>query len=179
MTRNEKKAFWINAYNALTLRLIVDKYPLILGGIRTINWGQPWDIKLKAANLDISLGEIEHNILRKWDPADPRIHFVLNCASLGCPKLPTKPFDPQHLDQQLHYETRRFINDHEKIRLDKRANILYYSELFIWYREDFLVVSNNILEYIQKYLNDADKAFLGSQDVELKKIKYDWGLNKQ
>jgi len=179
MSRNEKKAFWINAYNALTMNLIVDKYPLKFGGIRTINWGQPWKIKMKAANREISLGEIEHEILRKWDPADPRVHFVLNCASIGCPKLPNKPFDPQRLDQQLHFETKRFINDHEKVKLDREENILYHSELFNWYEDDFLVVANDKLGYIKRYLNKEDRAFLESHDVILKKIKYDWGLNKQ
>jgi len=179
MSRNEKKAFWINAYNALTMRLIVDKYPLKLGGIRTINWGRPWSIKMKAANQEISLGDIEHKILRKWDPADPRVHFVLNCASIGCPKLPNKPFDPERLDQQLHFETKRFINDPEKVKLDREANILYYSELFNWYEDDFLVVTDNKIGYIKKYINDDDRTYLEDHEVELKKIRYDWGLNKQ
>jgi len=179
LSRNEKKAFWINAYNALTVHLIVDKYPLKFGGIRTINWGRPWSIKMKVANQEMSLGDIEHKILRKWDPADPRIHFALNCASIGCPKLPNKLFDPQRLDQQLHYETKRFINDPEKVKLDREANILYHSELLNWYEEDFLVVASDQLEYIKKYLNDDDKIYLENNNVVLKSIKYDWGLNKQ
>ena len=95
---DEKKAFWINAYNALTMRLIVDHYPMRFGGIRSINWGRPWGIKMKVAGKELSLGEIEHEILRKWDPIDPRIHFAINCASIGCPKLPNRHFNPEKLD---------------------------------------------------------------------------------
>jgi len=179
MSDIEQKAFWINAYNALTMQLIVDKYPLKLGGIRTINWGRPWSIKMRVAHRDLTLGDIEHNILRKWDPPDPRVHFALNCASIGCPKLPIKFFDPQQLDEQLDFETRRFMNDAQKISLDRQDNILYYSELFNWYEDDFLIVADDKLSYIKQYLNDEDRTYLDSHEVTLQIIKYDWGLNKQ
>jgi len=179
MSPNQQKAFWINTYNALTMQLIVDKYPLKLGGIRTINWGRPWSIKMRVAHRDLTLGDIEHNILRKWDPPDPRVHFALNCASIGCPKLPVQVFDPQKLDEQLDFETRRFMNDPQKISLDRQNNILYYSELFNWYEDDFLIVANDKLSYIKRYLNDEDRAYLDDHEVALQIIKYDWGLNKQ
>lgn len=179
LSLDEQKTFWINAYNALTLKLIVDNYPLKLGGIRTINWGRPWSIKIKVAGRELSLGDIEHEILRKWDPIDPRIHFAINCASIGCPKLPNKPFFPETLDQQLDFETRRFVNDKQKVRLNRVENVLYHSEIFNWFEEDFLVVAPNILEYIKKYINDDDKNYIEKNSVNLKKIDYDWGLNKQ
>jgi len=179
MTKTEQKAFWINAYNALTMQLIVDKYPLKLGGIRTINWGRPWSIKMRVAHQDLTLGDIEHNILRKWDPPDPRVHFALNCASIGCPKLPKQPFDPQRLDEQLDFETRRFMSDPEKVNLNKASNVLYHSDLLNWYEDDFLVAAEDKLSYIKKYLNEEDRAYLDTHKVTLKKIKYDWGLNDQ
>lgn len=179
MSNMEQKAFWINAYNALTMQLIVDKYPLKLGGIRTINWGRPWSIKMRVARQDLTLGDIEHGILRKWDPPDPRVHFALNCASIGCPKLPVQVFDPQKLDEQLDFETRRFMNDPQKISLDRQNNILYYSELFNWYEDDFRIVADDKLSYIKRYLNEEDRAYLNAHEVTLKIIKYDWGLNKQ
>lgn len=179
MSDIEQKAFWINAYNALTMQLIADKYPLKFGGIRTINWGRPWSIKMRAAHRDLTLGDIEHNILRKWDPPDPRVHFALNCASIGCPKLPNKVFDPRRLNEQLDFEARRFINDPQKVRLNRATNTLHYSELLNWYEEDFLVVAEDKLSYIKKYLNEGDRAYLDAHEVILRIIKYDWGLNKQ
>jgi len=181
LSDNEKKAFWINAYNALTMRLIVDHYPLKFGGIRTINWGKPWSIKMKVADQELSLGDIEHEILRKWDPMDPRIHFAINCASIGCPKLPNTYFDPQRLEEQLDHETRRFINDLQKVQLDKTKNILYHSAIFNWFKEDFLRNHPDKLTYILKYINKSDKEYILSNkdDIKLKELKYDWGLNKR
>ena len=134
---------------------------------------------MKVAGQDISLGEIEHEILRKWDPVDPRIHFAINCASIGCPKLPDKVFDPQRLDQQLHFETKRFINDSDKVKLDRDENILYYSAILDWFEEDFLAVTADKLSYIKKYINENDRAFLEANEVTLQALKYDWSLNKQ
>jgi len=175
MSDAEQKAFWINAYNALTLQTIIDHYPV--KSIRFINFGLVWKMSKHVAQEKHSLGDIEHEILRPL--GDPRIHFALNCASIGCPKLPKKPFDPQQLDQQLDFETRRFMNDTEKVRLDREENILYHSELLNWYEDDFLFVAEDKLSYIKEYLNEDDRAYLNSHEVVLKKIKYDWNLNKQ
>jgi len=178
---DDKKAFWINAYNALTMRLILDHYPLKFGGIRVINWGRPWSIKMTAAGRALSLGDIEHEILRKWRPMDPRIHFVINCASIGCPRLSNTHFDPDRLDDQLDRETRRFINDPDKVRLDRDKNILYYSEIFEWFKGDFLTVRPSILEYILRYLNTEDRNYIlkNKAAIKLKTFSYDWGLNEQ
>lgn len=175
MPANEQKAFWINAYNALTLQTIIDHYPV--KSIRLINFGLVWKVPKNAARGKYSLGDIEHKILRPL--GDPRVHFALNCASIGCPKLPDTPFDPRRLDGQLDHETRRFMNDPQKVRLDRRENILYHSELFDWYEDDFLVAAEDRLSYIKRYLNQEDRAYLETHEVALKKIKYDWGLNKQ
>lgn len=179
LSDNEQKAFWINAYNALTLRLIIDNYPLRFGGIRTINWGRPWSIKMDVAGQRLTLGEIEHEILRKWSPPDPRIHFAINCASGGCPKLPNTHFKPTTLDQQLDFESRRFINDPEKVRLDRSKKILFHSEILKWFDVDFLEVSPDLKAYILKYLNEEDRKFVQENKVKLKTLKYDWSLNEQ
>ena len=170
-TDNELKAFWITAYNALTLKLIVDHYPPRFGQIRGINLGRPWDVKMRAAGREITLNEIEHEILRKWDPIDPRIHFAINCASIGCPKLPNTHFVPETLDEQLERETLRFIYDPEKVYV--KEDVLYYSSIFKWFKEDFIATHGSVKDYILSYLK---------HDGEIKKIKalkYDWGLNKQ
>lgn len=175
-TDDEKKAFWINAYNALTLKLIVDNYPPPLGQIRGINWGRPWSVKMRAAGREITLNKIEHEILRKWDPIDPRIHFAINCASIGCPKLPNTHFAPETLNQQLDQEAFKFMNDPQKVYIKK--DVLYYSAILKWFKEDFIATHGNIKEYILEY-TETHKV----QDVlktrKLKTIKYDWGLNKQ
>jgi len=172
---DEIKAFWINAYNALTLKTILDNYPT--KGIRTIDFGLVWKIPKNIAQKKLSLEHIEHKIVRPM--GDPRIHFALNCASIGCPKLPNRPFYPKQLDTQLDYETQRFINDPEKIYLDRESNILYHSELLNWYEDDFLIEVETKLSYIMKYLNKNDRSYIETHPVKLKKIKYDWGLNEQ
>ena len=181
LSDNQKKAFWINAYNALTLRLIIDNYPLRFGGIRTINWGRPWDVKMKVTNQELTLNHIEHEILRKWNPIDPRIHFAINCASIGCPKIPNTHFNSEILDEQLEKESIKFINDVDKVRLDRSKNILFYSAILSWFEQDFLSVSPDKLSFILKYLNEEDKKYIlsNTNQIQLKKMKYDWGLNKQ
>lgn len=181
LSKDEKKAFWINAYNALTMRLIVDHYPLKFGGIRTINWGRPWSIKMKVAGQKITLSQIEHEILRKWDPIDPRIHFAINCASISCPRIINTHFDPDKLDEQLDDAARHFINDPQNNRIDRSMKIFHHSAILNWFEEDFLANHPDKLSYILEYLNEKDKQFVleNMNDVKLKEIKYDWGLNKQ
>lgn len=180
-TPAQKKAFWINAYNALTLRLILDHYPPPFGQIRGIHWGRPWSLPMRAAGRDITLNDIEHKILRKWQPPDPRIHFAINCASIGCPKLPDVPFLPQTLDQQLNQQAVRFNNDPEKVRLDRTNNILYHSAIYKWFKEDFVAQKGSILDFILQYINPEDRAYLqkNRDKIKLRTIPYDWGLNKQ
>jgi len=175
MSAVEKKNFWINAYNAITLKVIMDNYPT--KSIRHINFGLVWKVPRKAAGEKYSLGHIEHKILRPL--GDPRIHFAINCASIGCPKLPNKPFYSRQLDKQLDDEAKRFILDLKKVKLDRENNILYYSEIFDWFEEDFLAVNDSILSYIKKYINPSDKEYLENHDVSLKAFKYDWDLNEQ
>lgn len=181
LSKDEQMAFWINSYNALTVRLIVDHYPLKFGGIRTINWGRPWSIKMKVAGQQLTLGDIEHEILRKWDPIDPRIHFAINCASGGCPKIINTHYNPDTLDKQLDQVTREFANNAQKNRLDRKKNILYHSAIFSWFEEDFLATHSGILDYIVDYINPEDRDYLKkkAQRIKLKELKYDWGLNQQ
>jgi hypothetical protein len=175
LTPEQQKAFWINAYNALTLFVVKNHYPV--NNIRLIDFGLVWQVRRKAARGKYSLGDIEHHILRPLK--DPRIHFALNCASKGCPSLSQEPFDPQRLDEQLDREAREFINNPQKVRLDRSAGILYYSAIFKWYEEDFLKTAPDILSYLKRYLNAEDRDYLDSHSVTRKVLDYDWGLNKQ
>jgi len=171
----ELKAYWINAYNAITMKVILDKYPV--KKIILVNFGLVWKKGRKAAQGKYSLEHIEHKILRPL--GDPRIHFAINCASIGCPKLPQKPFYPLTLDEQLDHETVRFINDEEKVRIDRDQNIVFHSAIFDWFAEDFLRVAPDILSYIERYIHEADRQYIDENEVRVKAIKYDWNLNKQ
>jgi len=171
----EKKAFWINAYNAITLKVVSKGYKV--GSIRLIDFGFVWKKGRKVAGEKHSLGDIEHKIVRPL--GDPRIHFALNCASIGCPQLPQKPFYPETLDDQLEMETIRFVNNKGKVRLDREKDVLYYSALFDWYEDDFLEGRASILDYIKEYINESDREYLEQNEVKMKLLKYDWGLNIQ
>lgn len=147
LPRKERFAFYINAYNAWTIRLILSAYP----GIKSIKdlgtlFKSPW--KKKIARIDgdvITLDNIEHDILRPRFK-DPRIHFAVNCASKSCPPLRSEPYRGDVLDQQLTEMTKAFINDPERNRL--QGNTLYVSSIFKWYSEDF---NEDIVGFFTKY----------------------------
>lgn len=198
---DEQKTFWINAYNAITIEGILRNYPIQPGGffarmrfprnsIRQI--GGFWDtIFIKVMGKEISLDHIEHDILRK-EFQDPRIHFVLVCASIGCPVLKNRAFTHEHIDEELEQATYDFINNPDKVRLDKERNELYLSSIFDWYREDFPAsdearetfqnYSNKkrgIVAFVTVYLPEDDRAYIISNRPKIKFLDYDWSLNEQ
>ncbi|MEL6672997.1 MAG: DUF547 domain-containing protein [Bacteroidota bacterium] len=165
-SRNEAMAYWINAYNAFTVKLILDHYPL--QSITKLN--KPWDQKfIQLAGKSYSLNQIEHEILRK-QYFDPRIHFVVNCASFSCPTLLNQAFLPETLNSQLARQATAFINDtrHNSISADQ-AEI---SQLFEWYNGDFTKKSDLI-----QYLNKYSKTKL-NPDAKLSFRPYNWNLNE-
>lgn len=170
-TADEAKAFWINAYNALTLKAVTDKYPV--KSIRRI-W-RVWDTSKDVAFGQYTLNDIEHEIVRPM--GDPRVHFALNCASIGCPRLPNKPFYPETLNEQLNQEAARFINDPEKVRLDLQNNAVYVSSIFKWFKGDFLKASPDIWDFIKQYLHPKTKAMIVGRELEVRSLGYDWDLN--
>jgi hypothetical protein len=172
----ERFAFFVNAYNAWTLKLILANYP----GIHSIKelgsiWQSPW--KKKIARIDgkqLTLDEIEHDILRPQF-RDPRVHFAVNCASKGCPPLYDVPFNGRDLDRQLDHVTRAFINDPTRYRID--GNVLYVSRIFKWYGEDF---NDDPLGFFKVYAEGDLKAKLQAnpQGWQVKYLDYDWSLNE-
>jgi hypothetical protein len=139
-TRAQQLAFWINAYNAYTVRLILDHYPV--RSIRSIGF---WPlaafrtsfIPMKAlTGRQLSLNDIEHEVLRKRF-REPRIHFAAVCASKGCPTLRSEAYRATELDRQLDESARAFLRDPSKNRFEERAATLYLSSIFKWFREDF------------------------------------------
>lgn len=163
-SREEKMAYWINAYNAFTVKLIVDNYPV--SSIRDLHKGNPWDVKwIKLGGSTYSLNNIEHDILRaKYD--DARIHFAVNCAAKSCPPLLNRAFLPGKLDSQLNQQTRAFINSARYNTIN--ANSVAISKIFEWYAGDF----GNIISYLNKY---SDTRINSGATVKYK--NYDWALN--
>jgi len=176
LSRNEQFAFYINAYNACTIKLILQHYP----GIQSIKdigswWSTPWKIKFcKIGGKTYSLDQIEHNILRPRFK-DPRVHFAINCASKGCPTLISEPYQGSILDQQLDESTRAFINDPEKNRLE--GNTLYVSKIFKWFKDDF---DGDIAVFFSNYADKNLKNTLSDKksQINIKYLNYDWSLNE-
>jgi len=171
-SREEKLAYWINAYNAFTVKLIVDNYPV--SSIKDIKKGIPfvnsvWDIKFfEIGGQKMDLNEIEHSILRK-EFNEPRIHFSIVCASISCPKLRNEAFEAKKLEQQLQQQAIDFINDSTKNNIGKEE--LQLSSLFNWFEKDF-TKETTLKEYVRKYAkHDFDMA------TKVKYMEYNWNLN--
>lgn len=170
--KEEKLAYWINAYNAFTIKLILDYYPV--QSIKDIKRGIPfvnsvWDIEFfKIGSAKMDLNEIEHSILRK-EFDEPRIHFAIVCASKSCPRLLNEAYQPQQLEKQLELQARNFINDSTKNELI--AKEIRVSSIFKWFKGDF--TENGTLQmFIQKY---SEQNILPNAKVSY--LEYDWSLN--
>ena len=171
-------AFWINAYNALTIKGVLDHYPTT--SVRKIRLfgGFFSRIKFQVGGRSYTLDNIEHDIIR-YEYGDPRIHFALVCASLGCPILEKRAFVPETLEERLDNATAKFINNPEKVRLDRENRVLYLSKIFEWYTEDFEDTHDSVINFIAEYLPETDAAFLKKEKVQLQYLEYDWSLNVQ
>lgn len=177
LRRAEQQAFWINLYNALTVDVVLDKYPV--ESIRKIRFFTslfgPWDKSLiSIAGQELSLNDIEHRILRPiWQ--DARIHFAVNCASVGCPNLQERVFTALNTDELLELGAQQFIN-HPR-GLSREGDVLVLSSIFDWYGVDFGATEEELLEYLSDFL-DADK-LTELDSVERIDFQYDWSLNAE
>lgn len=165
-TENEKLAYWINAYNAFTIALIVDHYPV--KSIMDIK--NAWDIKfIQLGKKTFSLNEIEHEIIRK-EFNEPRIHFVLVCAAVSCPILLNEAYTADKLEQQLQQQGMRFINDPSKNSLEpKKAKV---SQIFNWFSEDF-TNQGSLVDYLNSF---SDTQLNSNAKIEF--MEYNWDLNE-
>jgi len=174
-SKDEALAYWINAYNAFTVQLIIRNYPVksikdIAGGIPFVN--TPWDIKfIEIEGRKYDLNNIEHGIIRK-EFKEPRIHFALVCAAVSCPKLRNEAYIPEKLDAQLEEETRYFFNNPEKNRIGKDEIVL--SKLLKWYWGDFSDVAEDRVTYVNRYSTTKVNS-----DAEVDYMEYNWALNEQ
>ena len=163
-TKEDKLAYWINAYNAFTIKLIIDNYPL--KSITELHNGKPWDVKwIKLGGQSYSLNQIENEIIRPQFN-EPRIHFAVNCAALSCPPLANEAYTAENLDGLLERQTTSFINNRSfnQIKKDK----ITISKIFEWYAEDF----NNIISFLNQY----SKTQINS-NASVSYNDYNWDLN--
>lgn len=175
LDRNEQFAFYINAYNAWTIKLILSGYPGIdsikdLGSVLK----SPWKKKIVRIDGDIvTLDHIEHKILRPRYK-DPRVHFAINCASKSCPPLISEPYNGAVLEQQLDAVVKAFLNDTKRNRLE--GNTLYASKIFKWFKDDF---NKDIIGFFLKYTEGSFKKDLEANrnKIKIKFLDYDWSLN--
>ena len=187
-TQAQQKAFLINAYNAFTIELVLTRYP-DLQSIKDLGrlWSSPWKPRwIPLLGEVVSLDDIEHGMLRQrgvYD--DPRIHFAVNCASIGCPMLREEAYVAQRLEQQLDQQTQRFMADRTRNRWSPASARLELSRIFDWYAEDFRLGYrgiDSIHGFVAAHANvladsDADRARLRLSRVEIGYLDYDWSLN--
>lgn len=165
-TKDEKLAYWMNAYNAFTIKLVVNKYPV--SSIKDIS-SKPWDIKfIKLADKTYSLNDIEHEILRKMN--DPRIHVGINCASVSCPKLSNRAFTAANVNEELNKLVRVFLMDKSKNRI--KQDEIAISKIFSWFKDDF-TQKGTLIDWINAYADIKVKP-----TAKVSYLKYDWNLNK-
>lgn len=168
-SENKQKAFYINAYNAYTILLILHEYPLKSITDINIDGKTAWKIPfVKIGGKTMTLDFLEHEILRKKF-ADPRIHAALNCASISCPKLSNKGFTEQNLESELNRLMNEFVND--SLKNDISTNTIKISAIFDWYKSDF-TKQQNLIDFLNQY---ASKKIDANASIQF--LEYDWNLN--
>ena len=176
-SRSEQQAFWINLYNAATIDLILDHHPV--ASIKDISFGffsfGPWDEKLlQVEGEPISLNDIEHRILRPiW--RDPRLHYAISCASLGCPNLEQVAFTPENTATLLDSGARAFVNHPRGVRFADDDELVL-STIYDWFDEDFGGNEAGVLAHIKQFANPELRKQLDAFDGDIE-YEYDWRLN--
>ncbi|MBL8329494.1 MAG: DUF547 domain-containing protein [Rubrivivax sp.] len=187
-SKAQRQAFLINAYNAFTVELILTRYPDLksikdLGSLLQSPWKPRW---VPLLGSKVSLDEIEHQMLRKrGDYDDPRVHFGVNCASIGCPALREEAFVAERLEVQLDEQTVRFMSDRSRNRWNAQRQRLELSKIFDWFGEDFRLGHRGISSLAAFAARHADS--LADTPAERERIRaggvdisftdYDWALN--
>ncbi len=168
-SENEKKAFYINAYNLTVIKAVINSYPI----------EKPLDVdgffdakKYKIAGEDLTLNDIENKKVRIYK--DARIHFVLVCAAKGCPAIVNYAYRPAKLEAQLQERTAYALNDINFIRVKPNTKTIYISEIFKWYKQDFLDESKSLVAFINNYRKDTNKL---PTSYTVNNYPYNWKLN--
>ena len=170
-TPEQVLAYHLNAYNALALYNVLETgIPEMNGGFARRNFFKLREMFVGGQLL--SLYAYENDVIRKL--GEPRVHFALNCISVGCPRLPREPFAAEKLEQQLEREARRFLTEERNVRVDAEDRTVYLSEILDFYREDFLAVAPSLLSYVNRYHTPPVP-----EDYEVEFTPYDWTINRQ
>ncbi len=179
LARPEQLAYWINLYNALTVQVVLDHYPVasihdiaISPGFFTIG---PWDKALiEVEGEAVSLNDIEHRILRpNW--RDPRVHYAVNCASIGCPDLQAATFTAENAEALLEAAARAYVNHPRGARIENGA--LTVSSIYAWYREYFGDSEAGVIAHLKRYAGPELAKALETV-TEIDGYEYDWALNE-
>ncbi|MCE2915378.1 MAG: DUF547 domain-containing protein [Rubrivivax sp.] len=187
-SKAQRQSFLINAYNAFTVELILTRYPDLksikdLGSVFSSPWKPKW---VSLLGTKVSLDDIEHEMLRKRGAYDdPRVHFGVNCASIGCPALREEAFVPERLDAQLDEQASRFMADRSRNRYNAQRGRAEVSKIFDWFGEDFRLGHRGIDSlgaFLARHADaladaPADRERLKSGKVEASFLDYDWSLN--
>jgi hypothetical protein len=183
-TRNDALAYYLNAYNALVFEGVLSRGPESKSVWRGFISGHAFFVRMKITigGEKTSLKKLEDKTIRK-DFADPRIHAALNCASIGCPRLPRKAFDHRRLDEQLDAAMREFVADERHVRFDANARTVHLSKIFDWFKDDFLDHERanghekpRLIDYVNRYR--APGAAI-PPDSRVRFLKYDKQINRQ
>jgi hypothetical protein len=175
-TREEKLVFWINTYNILSVKMVVDRFPIKsikdAGSFFSPVWKKPAG---RVAGKERTLNEIEHEILRKMN--EPRIHVAIVCASVSCPDLRLEAFTAGKLNEQLSDQMKRFLQSSEKgMRMDKKKKRVYLSSIFKWFKDDF-ESRGGVLKVISNYVSPKAAKELLSPGIDVSYLDYNWGIN--
>jgi hypothetical protein len=169
-SRDEQMAYWINAYNAITLAGVLRFYPTASVKDHRGFWAR---IITNCGGRDLSLDQIEHEILRPM--GDPRVHAAINCASRSCPKLRNEAYVGERLDGQLDAQCRAFLASTERNRFDHRARVAHLSKVFAWFAADFAVEPyGSVRGFVRRYAPPQEWL---AEEFEVRYLAYDWGLN--
>jgi len=178
LNRDEQRAYWVNLYNALTVRLVLEHYPVKsirdIGALPSWLGGGPWKRKLATVEGEtLTLDDIEHRILRPiW--RDPRLHYVVNCASLGCPDLPPVALTAANADSVLDAAARAYVNHPRGVTVENGA--LTVSSIYVWFKDDFGGTDRAAIAHLKRYAAPALRDRLETVDA-IAGDTYDWSLN--
>ena len=183
-SREQRFAFWIDVYNAYTVKLIVENYPLEtikgLGGLFTSVWDERFipleALDPKGEGRKLSLNDVEHEILRKRFE-DARVHAAINCASKSCPPLRAEAFVAKELDAQLDEQVKAWLADPQRNRFDREKETVELSKIFEWFQDDFVRDGGSVLGWVAKYVPEERAAWLRAKGVRVRHLDYDWKLN--
>jgi len=175
LTKAQAYAYWVNFYNALTVEVILDNYPV--KSIRRIGFLGPWKRKLATVgDTELSLDDMEKGILlANWD--EPRTHYAVNCASYGCPNLQPQAFTAENTEMLLERGARDYVNNPRGISIDDDGDITA-SSIYKWYQDDFGGSEAAVLNHIRQHADEElQQRLQGKSDI--RSYGYDWALNEQ